>query len=76
MTKRKIDEYHLHKDQPERRQLEIFSLQDYVEKNFEHSSKPHLHSFFQIIWFTKGNGNHFVDFKEYEVKPNTIFFYK
>jgi AraC-like DNA-binding protein len=74
MTKRKIDEYHLHKDQPERRQFEIFSLQDYVEKHFEHSSKPHLHSFFQIIWFTKGNGNHFVDFKEYEVKPNTIFF--
>lgn len=74
MTKRKIDEYHLYKDQPEKRQFEIFSLKEYVERNFEHSSKPHLHSFFQIIWFTKGNGNHFVDFKKYEVKPNTIFF--
>ena len=74
MTKQKLDEYHLHKDQPEKRQFEIFSLKEYIERNFEHSSKPHLHSFYQIIWFTKGKGNHFVDFKKYEVRPNTIFF--
>ena len=74
MTRPKIDEYHLHKDQPEKRQFEIFALKEYVERNFEHSSKPHLHSFYQIIWFTKGKGNHFVDFKKYEIEPNTIFF--
>ena len=74
MTKQKLDEYHLHKDQPEKRQFEVFSLKEYIATNFEHSSKPHLHSFYQIIWFAKGKGNHFVDFKKYEVRPNTIFF--
>lgn len=73
MTK-EIEEYHLHKNQPEKRQFEIFSLKEYIERNFEHSSKPHLHSFFQIIWFARGDGIHFVDYKKYEVKPNTLFF--
>jgi AraC-like DNA-binding protein len=74
MTKSEIEVYHLHKDQPERRQFEIFSLKEYIEDNFEKSSTPHVHSFYQIIWFTKGQGNHFVDFRKHEAKPNTIFF--
>lgn len=74
MTKQKIDEYHLHKGQPEKRQFEIFSLKKYIADNFQKSSKPHIHSFYQIIWFVKGKGNHFVDLNKYEVNPNTIFF--
>jgi mannose-6-phosphate isomerase-like protein (cupin superfamily) len=74
MTKQKIEEYHLHKDHPEKRQFEIFSLKEYIADNFPKSSKPHIHSFYQIIWFVNGKGNHFVDLNKYEVNPNTIFF--
>lgn len=35
---------------------------------------PHVHSFYEILWFQEGEGCHTVDFVEYEVKPNTIFF--
>ena len=35
---------------------------------------PHVHSFYEILWFQEGHGHHTVDFKEYEVKPGTIFF--
>lgn len=35
---------------------------------------PHVHSFYEILWFQSGCGKHIVDFAEYEVKPNTIFF--
>lgn len=34
----------------------------------------HVHSFYEILWFTEGSGHHTVDFVEYEVKPGTIFF--
>lgn len=34
----------------------------------------HVHSFYEILWFMEGTGRHTVDFVEYEVKPNTIFF--
>jgi AraC-like DNA-binding protein len=33
-----------------------------------------MHSFYQIIWFTKGHGKHFVDFNDFKVSANTIFF--
>lgn len=34
----------------------------------------HVHSFYEILWFQEGEGIHTVDFKDYEVKPGTIFF--
>jgi AraC family transcriptional regulator, transcriptional activator of pobA len=73
-SKLKIEQYHLHKDHPEKLQFEIYSLHDYLIKNVGHTEKPHIHSFYQIIWFTKGKGKHFVDFNEYEVSENKMFF--
>ncbi|MBC5839768.1 AraC family transcriptional regulator [Flavobacterium muglaense] len=73
-NKPKIEQYHLHKDQPEKLQFEIYSLSDYLTKNKGHTEKPHIHSFYQIIWFTKGNGMHFVDFNEFKASTNKIFF--
>lgn len=35
---------------------------------------PHVHSFYEILWFQEGEGKHNVDFVDYDVKPNTIFF--
>lgn len=74
MKESKISEYHLHKDFPEKRQFEVFSLKEYLKKNNPHTIKPHIHSFYQVLWFHKGQGTHFVDFKEYAVNPDTLFF--
>lgn len=35
---------------------------------------PHVHSFYEILWFMEGEGKHTVDFMEYDVSPGTIFF--
>ena len=43
------------------------------DREFDNYS-PHTHSFYEIIWFQEGKGRHVVDFSEYDVKPNTIFF--
>lgn len=36
--------------------------------------KPHKHSFYILILVTKGSGTHTIDFKTYDVKPDTAFF--
>lgn len=73
-NKTKIRKYHLHKDEPDKLQFEIYPLNEYLEGNAKHTQKPHVHSFYQIIWFMSGKGKHEVDFNEYEVNNNSLFF--
>lgn len=35
---------------------------------------PHKHSFYEILWITKGKSNHTIDYKNYELEKNTLFF--
>lgn len=70
----KIDEYHLNKNQPGKPQFVIHDLNDYLKTNQCQAVKPHIHSFYQVIWFKKGNGQHSVDFKTYDFSDNAIFF--
>ncbi|MFD2164112.1 AraC family transcriptional regulator [Paradesertivirga mongoliensis] len=35
---------------------------------------PHGHSFYHIVFFVRGNGNHTIDFDRFAVKPNQIYF--
>lgn len=69
-----INEYHLNKHQPDKPQFAIHDLNEYLAMNQGKANKPHIHSFYQIIWFKKGTGKHFVDFKAYDVTENAIFF--
>ena len=74
MSVSKIKQYHLHKNEPEKLQFEIYPLNDYLSDSAGHNQKPHTHTFYQIIWFQLGKGKHYADFNEYEVNENTIFF--
>jgi len=69
-----IGEYHLHREAPTKRQFDFFSLAEYLEENIEHSSKPHSHSFYQLIWFHSDAGVHFVDFESFDIKKDKLFF--
>lgn len=35
---------------------------------------PHRHEYFTILWAKKVCGQHFIDYKEYLIRPNYIFF--
>jgi AraC family transcriptional activator of pobA len=35
---------------------------------------PHRHDFYEILLLTEGSGIHTIDFQEYHVKPNSVFF--
>jgi AraC family transcriptional activator of pobA len=68
-----INEYHLNRYQPDKPQFAIHDLHEYLERNHNDATRPHIHSYYQIIWFKHGAGKHFVDFKEFEVFENAIF---
>ena len=36
--------------------------------------KPHVHTFYEILWFQEGEGTHTVDFTDYPVRKDSIFF--
>ncbi|WP_310993985.1 helix-turn-helix domain-containing protein [Aequorivita marina] len=55
-------------------QLAIHDLNEFISKHEGHTTKPHIHSYFQIIWFKQGNGKHFIDFEAHDVIDNTILF--
>lgn len=70
----KLIEYHLNRHQPDMPQLAIHDLNEYITKHKGHTTKPHIHSYYQVIWFKQGNGKHFIDFEAHDVTDNTILF--
>ena len=59
---------------PDGNGFRIESMPDFLlEDTFDDCSR-HTHNFYEILWFKEGKGKHMVDFVEYDVKPNTLFF--
>lgn len=52
----------------------IHSLSQIVEEDLYIPKIPHRHSFFQILYVSRGAGIHYVDFQEWEIEDGTIFF--
>jgi AraC-like DNA-binding protein len=51
-------------------QFNIFPLGSFKS---ELARLPHRHDHYQVIWFTKGSGQHVVDFVSYELHDNMLF---
>lgn len=51
---------------------------DYMPEMFDYdpvdNTKPHVHTFYEIIWFQEEGGVHTVDFCDYKVEANSMFF--
>jgi AraC-like DNA-binding protein len=60
----------------EKHHASYFYLHSLAEHLQEHKfiQNPHKHNFFILLFVTKGTGNHTIDFKEYPVRPNSVFF--
>ncbi|MCD8556449.1 MAG: AraC family transcriptional regulator [Bacteroides graminisolvens] len=69
-----IIRYHLEEERLRGIQFEIMKMPDFFFDNVDKPMHPHVHGFYQIIWFQKGTGVHYVDFKEYPIIDNTLFF--
>src|SRR5579859_7637139 len=52
--------------------IERFSA--YLRRHYDHLHFPHGHSFFHLVFFTKGAGVHAIDFTKFDVKPFQMYF--
>nr|WP_320037629.1 helix-turn-helix transcriptional regulator [uncultured Bacteroides sp.] len=52
----------------------IKKLEDLYRMKHGESDIPHRHDYYTIIFFEKGEGTHIVDFTEYQIEDNTIYF--
>lgn len=48
-------------------------LRDHLHTHSKNITAPHKHNFFLTVLFTKGSGEHEVDFERYEVSPGSVF---
>jgi AraC family transcriptional regulator, transcriptional activator of pobA len=51
----------------------VSRLSDLIDQ-FDSIKNPHGHSFVMLMLVSEGSGIHKIDFEEYEVKPNQMFF--
>lgn len=55
-------------------QFELLSIEELLSSSGNHPFEAHAHGFYQILWFRDSGGTHSVDFKEYPVTNNSVFF--
>ncbi len=55
-------------------ELELHFMPKFFHENGCGDMPPHVHEFYQIVWFRHGRGTHRIDFVDYPIKDNTIFF--
>ncbi|MFD2144342.1 AraC family ligand binding domain-containing protein [Mucilaginibacter antarcticus] len=58
---------------PKREDLLISRFAPYL-KSHRNLHLPHKHSFYHLVYFTKGNGSQTIDFQQVPVKSNQIYF--
>jgi len=61
-------------DQKAQRDLLIERFGEYLGKHYHNLHRPHRHSFYHLVLFTKGKGTHTIDFETFPVKPFQIYF--
>ena len=74
MNKEDIKTYAISKNTASGLELELQYMPDFFNTNGKGPMLPHVHKFYQIIWFKRGHGTHYVDFTAYPVSDNTLFF--
>ena len=47
---------------------------EYFVSDIDHLKHPHRHDHFAIFFVTRGTGHHVIDFKDYELKSERLFF--
>jgi len=52
----------------------IRSAKDVMAMFGEKTDKPHRHNYYTVLWSHNKAGKHIVDYKEFDLNPNNIFF--
>lgn len=58
----------------ERLSFGISRMEDIYDKRDGVTDEPHRHNYFTIVVVLAAKGKHLIDFQEYELKPNQVYF--
>lgn len=72
--KKDVNTYSIAENRQSGLELELHFMPGFFHENGCGSMPPHVHEFYQIIWFRHGQGTHRVDFVNHPITDNTIFF--
>lgn len=61
-------------DQQAQKDLLVERFGAYLTKHYQNLHRPHRHSFYHLVLFTKGKGTHTIDFEKFPVKPFQLYF--
>ncbi len=53
--------------------LHVDHLPEWLAQDGQDNPLPHVHTFYAVIWFSDGGGRHTVDFRSYDIEPNTFY---
>lgn len=54
-------------------EIVVTRLRDFVDAHRD-IQFPHRHDFFQIVLFTRGGGQHSIDFRQFQVQPHQVYY--
>ncbi len=66
--------YHNVCDTPQGHALNIDHMPAFFDYDSMDNSRPHVHSFYEIMWFQESGGIHTIDFQDYPIEAGTFFF--
>lgn len=49
-------------------------LEDLIQA-MKGTDQPHTHDFYLVVYVEQGSGQHVIDFKTYDIRPNQLFFF-
>ena len=73
-NKREVASYSIQENTHSGLELELHFMPHFFHENGCGTMASHIHEFYQIIWFQHGKGTHRVDFTDYPITDNTLFF--
>lgn len=60
--------------QQQEQNIQISRFAAYIDSHHKNLHDPHKHSFYHLVFYTKGAGKQIIDFQNFPVKPNQIYF--
>ena len=74
MRKEEVKNYTITTDGQSGLEFELHLMPQFFNSAVCLEQSSHTHTYYQIIWFRRGYGIHQVDFVDYPVDDNTLFF--
>lgn len=76
MSKQHLPVYQIQDFHAQEQKEQYFYISTFAAHLQEHLfiREPHKHNFYTILFITQGTGIHVIDFRKYDVKPDSVFF--